>query len=191
MDHLMKLTSRNLLFLAVLAGSLTLGACDEKEAEVTRKAKSEEAKDQKAKILPPGVREAWFAAIDQAMAQKVQIHQGQVTHKIGKFEHMLYGVSYIPRSQVGVECGGFMEGVRLLVPPRDEDTDGRLTLIGSVVESEIYDSLLSPGFGKNPSGKRISHNSPAALNLMKEVCRRAIDLLAKMENQSPGQLGRQ
>jgi len=78
----------------LLAAALVIGlaACDEPKSE-------REGLSDTATVLPPGVRQQWFAALDQAMKKHLSIYKGRV-----RIQGFLGGVTYAPIAALQAEC---------------------------------------------------------------------------------------
>ena len=70
-------TGRHPMIRLLLAAALAIGlaACDEPKSE---RESEREALSDTATVLPPGVRQQWFAALDQAMKERLSIYKGRV-----------------------------------------------------------------------------------------------------------------
>ena len=153
-------------FALVAALVIGLAACDEpkseREAPPKRKALSDTAT-----VLPPGVRQQWLAALDQAMKERLSIYKGRV-----RMRRLLLGVTYVPIAALQAECSPFA-GIRLIAPPRYTDEINSITLI-SRRGDDTWESRLGVG-----------RSSPAAISLMDDLCRHLVDRLEAMIARAP------
>ena len=106
---------RHLIVIAALV--IGLAACDEPKSERDAKPKPKALSDT-ATVLPPGVREQWFAALDQAIKERLSVYKGRV-----RMYRFLGGVVYAPISNLQVECNP-LSGIGLVIERGGEDTFG-------------------------------------------------------------------
>lgn len=149
--------------LAVL--TLILASCHDDEAN-DRAYFPESELDQNETVLPAGVRETWFAALDEAIKKNIVLYRGRVRMS-GEFG----SVSYVPVADIRPVCGGFLYDISL-----------KLAFGGE--EASSFGVDLVGGFGHYAFGGPkpvpapelgVNEFSPAAMNLMDDLCRRLLD----------------
>lgn len=148
-----------LRFALVAALAIGLTACDEPKSE-------REALSKTATVLPPGVRQQWFATLDEAMKEELSIYKGRV-----RIRDWLGGVSYVPIAGLQAECSPLV-GVSLIAPGGGKDVESSINLIGGWRASTGQDVGL-PELG-------VDEFSPAAIALMDDLCRHLVDRLEAM-----------
>ncbi len=148
-----------------LAAVLVIGltACDEPKSE--REARRE-AQSNTATVLPPGVRQQWFAALDRAMNEELSIYKGRV-----RIRDLLGGVSYAPIAVLQAECSPLV-GISLIAPRGGKDVESSINLIGA------WGGATGEGVDLPELG--VDEFSPAALSLMDDLCRHLVDRLETM-----------
>ena len=153
----------------LLAAALVIGlaACDEPKSE-------REGLSDTATVLPPGVRQQWFAALDQAMKERLLIYKGRVRIQ----ELFGGGVTYAPITALHAECSPLV-GISLIAPRGGEDVESSINLVGA------WGAAI--GQGVSPPELGVGGSSPAALSLMDALCRHLVDRLEAMIARAPPQ----
>lgn len=146
------------LFVAA-ALAIGLAACDEPKSE-------REGLSNTATVLPPGVRQQWFAALDQAMKEQLSIYKGRV-----RIRGFLGGVTYAPIAALQAECSSLV-GISLSAPHGGEEAEISINLIGA------WGAAI--GQGVSPPELGVGGSSPAAMSLMDDLCRHLVDRLEAM-----------
>ena len=127
-------------------------------------------------LRPEGVRQAWIVALDEAVATQLVVHRNRI-----RSVDVLGTVTYYRRSELRPECspltatiwlkppvvvaapdaaGSGFEGIRLVA---------QFPLPGAFAGPQAVEA---PALGVNPI-------SPAARDLMDDLCRHLLDLLAE------------
>ena len=149
-----------LRFALVAALLIGLAACDEPKSERTALSKT-------ATVLPPGVRQQWFAALDQAMKEELSIYKGRV-----RIQQLFGGgVTYTPITSLQAECSPLV-GISLIAPRGGEDVESSINLVGA------WGAAI--GQGVSPPVLGVGRSSPAAISLMDDLCRHLVDRLEAM-----------
>jgi len=119
-------------------------------------------------VLPTGVREQWIQALDRAMDERLFLYKGRLRIP----NDLSNGYTYVLLSNLQIEC----------------DTDSGVWLTSPDGEEGI--ALLDTyGFGgpttfEWPELERDVKDSPAAGNLMDELCRRVLDRITSLNRDS-------
>jgi hypothetical protein len=136
---------------------LVLSGCGE---EVDR----EQAARVEATVLPQGVREAWFSAVDQSL-NALRFRRGRLL-----IENGLLGVEYVPAILLGSSCSPYF-GISVGVQIDGENVYApSVTLVGL---SSLPNVAAMPSLG-------VSEMSPAARQLMIELCGHVLDVIDRM-----------
>ena len=169
--------------IAVVIAALVIGlaACDEPKTERDAKSKRKALSDT-ATVLPPGVREQWFAAFDQAIKERLSVYKGRI-----RVDGTLGYVTYAPISNFRSECSPLL-GISLTAARGGKDTSGvSIRLIGFNVgkhapnlQSEATREIFKNVFGTTAPELGVSNYSPAARSLMDDLCRHLVDRLEAM-----------
>lgn len=185
----------NIFFpVAVLSVAIaTLFACDggSKNEETSTEQRTE--LDQTATVLPPGVRQAWFTSLDRAITDHFSFYKGRVV-TMGPFSV----VSFVPVELLEARCGGFPQ-IELVLPGGGAEGRETIPLVQMTNQEEISEQNAadaSQETGKNRGSLEIPRamswfgvpapplgvgdRSPAALQLMNDLCRHLIDRIETM-----------
>ena len=161
---------RHLIVIAALV--IGLAACDEPKSERDAKPKPKALSDT-ATVLPPGVREQWFAALDLAIKERLFVYKGRV-----RMYRFIGGVVYAPISNLEVECDP-SAGISLVAEQHTKSNPFGLLiqLIGDSIAGDK--DVPTPKLG-------VGDQSPAAISLMDDLCRHLVGRLETMrKNKKP------
>ncbi len=112
-------------------------------------------------VVPSGVREQWIQALDRAMDERLLIYKGRL-----RIRYIKNGYTYVPLANLQVYCDPWF-GIQLT--SSDAELAATLKLTGDLFGPEIESSVKE---------------SPAAGNLMDELCRRVLDRIASLNRDS-------
>ena len=182
---------------AVLSVAIaTLFACDGGRENEETSIKQRAELDQTATVLPPGVRQAWFAALDQAITDHIRFYKGRIV----TVDH-LSGVSFVPVDLLEARCGGFLSTIELVLPGGGKEGRETIPLLNAMFanveeaspenataakketankQDTLDNPLLLSMWGSPAPPLGVGEESPAALRLMNDLCRHLIDRIETM-----------
>ncbi len=170
-----------LAFLAAIVAAIWIGKpyFDQWQADRARIAEeqphkiSEERRQASlAIVLPIGVREQWIQALDRAMDERLFLYKGRLRIPNG----LTNGYTYVLLSNLQIECDTDF-GVWLTSPDAEEG----IALLDPLRLAD-HARLVDDPF--RPELERDVKDSPAAGNLMDELCRRVLDRITSLNRDS-------
>ncbi len=131
-------------------------------------------------VLPTGVREQWIQALDRAMDERLLLYKGRLRIP----NDLTNGYTYVLPSNLQVSCDTD-SGVWLTSPDAEEgiallDPHGRLG--GPTTFELLRSGAIDDSF--RPELERDVKDSPAAGNLMDEICCRVLDRITSLNRDS-------
>ena len=121
--------------------------------------------DDTATLLPPGVREAWFSALDQAIEKQISFYGNWLEVKPDS-DLLFNNVRYYHLSGVVARCDADSQEIALESIASTEERGFLIMLVSEDPWSEK--SSKAPALG-------VGASSPAALTLMDDLCRHLVD----------------
>ena len=180
-----------------------ISACDDGSKNDRTSSEQKPELDQTATELPPGIRERWFAALDKVIDERLGGYKGRVI-----VADYFSGISFVPVDLLEVQCGGFIEVVSVVLPGGGVEGVGRevvlLSSMSSEQNGESEQQPAAPGttseqdkrdeplplvldeplslilYGRPTPPLGVGKKSPAALQLMTDLCRHLIDRIEEI-----------